>query len=104
MTSTELSPEAAGAAVEGIFPGVRGDLERLVRIPSVSAAGFDARQVRRSAAATAELLSGSGFDDVRLLDGVPGSHPAVYGVARGPAGSGRILGPGQPQHAPRARR
>jgi acetylornithine deacetylase/succinyl-diaminopimelate desuccinylase-like protein len=91
MTGTELSPEAAGAAVEGIFPGVRGGLERLVRIPSVSAAGFDARQVRRSAAATAELLAGSGFDDVRLLDGVPGSHPAVYGVARGPAGSGRIL-------------
>jgi acetylornithine deacetylase/succinyl-diaminopimelate desuccinylase-like protein len=89
--STELSLEAANAAVEAIFPDVRGELERLVRIPSVSAAGFDARQVRRSAVATARLLEDSGFADVRLLDEVPGSHPAVYGVARGPVGSGRIL-------------
>jgi acetylornithine deacetylase/succinyl-diaminopimelate desuccinylase-like protein len=87
----ELSPEAAGAAAEDLFPGVRSELERLVRIPSVSAAGFDAGQVLRSAAATARLLEDAGFDDVRLLDEVPGSHPAVYGVARGPAGSGRVL-------------
>jgi acetylornithine deacetylase/succinyl-diaminopimelate desuccinylase-like protein len=91
MTGTELSPEAAGAAAEALFPGVRSELERLVRIPSVSAAGFDAGQVLRSAAATAGLLEDSGFDDVRLLDEVPGSHPAVYGVVRGPAGSGRVL-------------
>jgi cysteinylglycine-S-conjugate dipeptidase len=88
---TELSPEGAGAAVEVIFADVRGELDRLVRIPSVSAVGFDAGQVRRSAVATAELLKDSGFDEVRLLDEVPNSHPAVYGVARGPAGSGRIL-------------
>ncbi len=87
----ELNPEAAGAAVEAMFPGVRGELERLVRIPSVSAVGFDARQVRRSAAATAGLLKDSGFDGVKLLDEVPDCHPAVYGVVRGPAGSGRIL-------------
>lgn len=91
LMGAELSPEAAGAAVEAIFPGVRGELERLVRIPSVSAVGFDARQVHRSAVATAGLLQDSGFDGVRLLDDVPGSHPAVYGVARGPGGSGRIL-------------
>lgn len=89
--SAGLSPEAAGAAAGALFPGVRGDLERLVRIPSVSAAGFDAWQVHRSAAATAALLDDSGFDDVRLLDEVSGSHPAVYGVVRGPAGSGRVI-------------
>ena len=88
---SELSPQAAGAAAEAMFPGVRAELERLVRIPSVSAVGFDARHVLRSAIATARLLKDSGFDDVRLLDEVPGSHPAVYGVARGPIGSGRIL-------------
>jgi len=87
----ELSAEAAGAAVEAIFSDVRGELERLVRIPSVSAVGFDAREVRRSAVATAGLLKDSGFDEVRLLDEVPGSHPAVYGAVRGPSGSGRIL-------------
>jgi acetylornithine deacetylase/succinyl-diaminopimelate desuccinylase-like protein len=91
MTDTELGPDAAGVAVEGIFPDVCGELEQLVKIPSVSAAGFDADEVLRSAVATARLLKKSGFDGVRLLDEVPGSHPAVYGVARGPVGSGRIL-------------
>jgi acetylornithine deacetylase/succinyl-diaminopimelate desuccinylase-like protein len=91
LMGTGLSLEAAAATVGDIFPGVRGELERLVRIPSVSSAGFDAQEVHRSAAATAGLLTDSGFDDVRVLDEVPDSHSAVYGVARGPAGSGRIL-------------
>ena len=89
--SAELSPEAARAAAEDVFPIARSALEDLVRIPSVSAAGFDARQVELSAAATANLLKDSGFEDVQLLNEIPGSHPGVYGVARGPAGAGRIL-------------
>ena len=91
LMGAELSPEAAVAAVEAVFPDALSELERLVRIPSVSAAGFDTREVRRSAVATAELLKDAGFDGVRLLDEVPGSHPAVYGVIRGRTGSGRIL-------------
>lgn len=87
----ELSPEAARAAAEDVFPTVRSELEGLVRIPSVSAAGFDARQVELSAVTTANVLKDSGFEDVRLLNEIPGSHPAVYGVARGPVGAGRIL-------------
>jgi acetylornithine deacetylase/succinyl-diaminopimelate desuccinylase-like protein len=86
----ELSPDQARAAIESAFPPIRGELERLVRIPSVSAAGFDAQQVRRSAEATKEWLRRSGFDDARLLE-VEGAHPAVYGSIRGPAGSPRIL-------------
>lgn len=88
---TTLSAEAAGIAAAQLFPGVRDELVRLARIPSVSAEGSDAREVRRSADATAALLRESGFADVRLLDEVAGAHPAVYGVARGPAGSGRLL-------------
>ena len=61
-----------------------------MRIPSVSAAGFPAKNLRRSAKATARWLRRSGFGDVRPLT-VKGSHPAVYGLARGPAGSGRVL-------------
>ena len=87
---TELSPSAARAAIESAFPLLRSELDRLVRIPSVSAAGFDAGQVRRSARATAAWLRGSGFRDARLLE-VDGSHPAVYGTIRGPAGSPRLL-------------
>ena len=54
------------------------DLCTLVRIPSVSFAGFPEEEVRRSAHATAELLRARGFDKVRLLE-LPGVHPYVYG-------------------------
>lgn len=62
---THVTAKTASAAVDAEFPRARGELERLVQIPSVSAAGFDPRQVRRSADATAGLLEGSGFTDVR---------------------------------------
>jgi acetylornithine deacetylase/succinyl-diaminopimelate desuccinylase-like protein len=86
----ELSPAAARAAIASAFPRLRRELDELVRIPSVSAAGFDTRQVRRSAHATAAWLRRSGFRDARLLE-VAGSHPAVYGTIRGPAGSPRLM-------------
>src|SRR5436190_1612018 len=60
------------------------DLKRLVRIPSCAFPGFDLREVRRSAEATAKLLSARGFENVRLLE-VPDAPPAVYGeVVRSP--------------------
>jgi acetylornithine deacetylase/succinyl-diaminopimelate desuccinylase-like protein len=61
-----------------------------VRIPSVSAASFDAAQVRRSAEATAVWLESSGLNGVRLLE-IDGAHPAVFGVTPGPAGSPTVL-------------
>jgi acetylornithine deacetylase/succinyl-diaminopimelate desuccinylase-like protein len=54
------------------------DLKTLVRIPSVSFPGFDAAQVKKSAEATARLLSKRGFQNVRLLE-LRGAHPYVYG-------------------------
>ncbi|GLZ76046.1 dipeptidase [Actinorhabdospora filicis] len=78
------------AAVEAVLPGVRADLERLVRIPSVAFPGFDHSHVRDSADAVAELLRGAGMPDVRIVsttapDGTPG-QPAV--IARKPAPEG----------------
>lgn len=53
------------------------DLKRLVRIPSVSADGFDPAEVQRSAEAVAALLRQRGLEHVELLQ-VDGSHPYVY--------------------------
>ena len=53
-------------------------LKDLIRIPSVSAEGFPASEVRRSAEATAALLREAGLENVRLLE-PRGQHPYVYG-------------------------
>lgn len=57
----------------------RDSLGELVRIPSISAAGHDAAQVRRSARATWQLLERSGLEDVELIE-VDDAHPYVYGT------------------------
>lgn len=54
------------------------DLITLSKIPSVSAEGFPAAEVRRSAEAVAALLTKSGFENVELLE-LPGAHPYVVG-------------------------
>jgi acetylornithine deacetylase/succinyl-diaminopimelate desuccinylase-like protein len=78
------------AAIDEVMPGVRADLERLVRIPSVSAEGFDPAEVRRSAETTAEILEAAGLEEVRLLE-VEGTHPAVFGTRAAPAGTPTVL-------------
>ncbi|HET8542649.1 MAG TPA: M20/M25/M40 family metallo-hydrolase [Anaeromyxobacter sp.] len=54
------------------------ELKRLVRIPSVSFAGFPEIEVARSADAVAELLRRRGFEKVEVLK-VDGAHPYVFG-------------------------
>ncbi len=72
-------------AVRDLMPGVRRDLEELIRIPSVSSNPENAEDVRRSAEATAELFRAEGFDDIQILSS-GGGAPAV--VARRPAPEG----------------
>ena len=76
--------------VKEVFPRVREDLERLIRIPSVSAPDFDPQHVRSSAEATAEILEASGLREVRFLE-VEGAHPAVIGEHPAPDGAPTVL-------------
>ncbi len=52
------------------------ELRRLVRIPSVSFAGFPALEVARSADAVSELLKRRGFEKVDIVR-IEGAHPYV---------------------------
>lgn len=101
MTSDSAAPAATAvdvaglrARVAGLMPGVRADLERLVRIPSVSAAAFDQTHVEASAQAVAGLLRDAGMPDVQILraraEGGPGA-PAVVARRPGPAGAPTVL-------------
>ena len=77
-------------AVAADFAQTRAQLEQLVRVPSVSAPGFDANEVQKSADLVAELLTGVGLENVRLLE-IEGAHPAVYGEKQGPVGAPTVL-------------
>lgn len=81
--------QALPAKIDGLMPEVRSHLEDLVRIPSVSFEGFDAANVRRSAEATAELLSAAGME-TQILE-VEGAHPAALGRIAAPAGAPTVL-------------
>jgi acetylornithine deacetylase/succinyl-diaminopimelate desuccinylase-like protein len=75
--------------LSALRPSIRGDLERLVRIPSVSAPGFDPKPLRASAEVVAELLRDAGMA-AEVVDAGQG-HPAVVGRTEGPAGSPTVL-------------
>jgi acetylornithine deacetylase/succinyl-diaminopimelate desuccinylase-like protein len=77
-------------AVEADAPRIRDELEQLIRIPSVSAPGYPASEVRRSAEAVASMMQDSGFTGVQLLE-IEGAHPAIYGEISGPLGAPTVL-------------
>ena len=54
------------------------ELCELARIPGVSAAGFDERELERSAEKTGELMRSAGVEHVEILR-LPGAHPYVVG-------------------------
>lgn len=85
MDTTQLT-----AAVDDHFEEMRAVLEDLIRIPSVSAPGYPAAEVRRSAEHVADLLRAEGASGVRLLE-LEGAHPAIYGEVPGPEGAPTVL-------------
>jgi len=69
--------ERALRGVERQYDEFKRILVELARIPSVSAEGFPPAEVRRSAAAFADLLRGVGLRNVQVLE-IEGVHPYVY--------------------------
>src|SRR6187397_1499164 len=76
--------------VAQVMPGVRADLEQMVRIPSVSADPESAAAVVQSAELVAALLRDSGLDEVEILS-VEGGQPAVLAHRPGPPGAATVL-------------
>ena len=85
----EPDGSALHQAINSLMPSVRENLERLVRIPSVSFEGFDPENVRRSAEATRQILEAAGMK-TRILE-VDGAHPAVLGRIEAPKGAPTVL-------------
>jgi acetylornithine deacetylase/succinyl-diaminopimelate desuccinylase-like protein len=83
---TQMLAEAVGQ----VLPSVRADLERLVRIPSVSADPAAASRVHESALVVAALLGAAGLADVDVLT-VPGGQPAVVAHRPAPPGAPTVL-------------
>jgi acetylornithine deacetylase/succinyl-diaminopimelate desuccinylase-like protein len=92
MTQLPLAPDVdtLRRRLADVMPGVRADLEALIRIPSVSAPAFDQQQVEASAAAVAALLRGAGLEEVEILR-VPGGGPGVVGRRPAPSGAPTVL-------------
>src|SRR4051794_14222944 len=78
------------ARVRDVLPGVRRDLEALVRIESVSADPERAGEVRRSAEAVADLFRAEGLASVEIVS-ADGGRPAVLGHKPGPEGAPTVL-------------
>ncbi len=75
--------------LRAVLPGIRRDLEDLVRIESVSADPDRLGEVRRSAEAVAALFAAEGFD-AQILS-ADGGAPAVVAHKAGPAGAPTVL-------------
>ncbi len=77
------------ARVADVLPGIRRDLEDLVRIESVSADPARAGEVRRSAEAVSALFAAEGCT-TEIVD-VDGGAPAVIAHKAGPEGAPTVL-------------
>lgn len=78
------------AAVAREMPALVELLAALVRVPSVSAPGYDPAGARHSAEILADLLAAEGFVRVDVVD-PPGGHPSVLGEIPAPPGAPTVL-------------
>jgi acetylornithine deacetylase/succinyl-diaminopimelate desuccinylase-like protein len=83
-------PSSLTAAVQRVLPCARADLERLVRIPSVSADPAAAPYLEESSREVAALLSDAGLPEVDILAAANG-QPAVLARRPAPPGTPTVL-------------
>ncbi|MDN4173512.1 dipeptidase [Nocardioides sp. SOB77] len=88
--TTRPTTDELRAKVTEVLPGLRKDLEDLVRIESVSADPARAGEVQRSAEAVAELFRAEGFQTVDIVS-AEGGAPAVIAHKAGPEGAPTVL-------------
>jgi acetylornithine deacetylase/succinyl-diaminopimelate desuccinylase-like protein len=77
-------------AVRADLPRLQATLADLVRIPSVSAPGYDRANVRTAAEHIIVLLEQAGFENVQLLEPADG-NPAIFGEIPAPEGAPTVL-------------
>src|SRR5690348_6707823 len=85
-----LTTDQIRARVADVLPGVRRDLEALVRIESVSADPARLGEVERSAEAVRDLFTAEGMTARIVRHGEDGP-PAVIAHKAGPAGAPTVL-------------
>jgi cysteinylglycine-S-conjugate dipeptidase len=90
MNESQARTSQLADAVREQVPSARADLERLVRIPSVSADPAAAEAVAASAEEVAALLRGAGLADAEIVS-AGGGKPAVIGSRPGPPGAPTVL-------------
>lgn len=86
---TALSTDVLRARLQTELPGVRRDLEALIRIESISADPAKAGVLQESAQAVSALFEAEGFDCQILSEA--GGAPAVVAHKRGPEGAPTVL-------------
>lgn len=85
-----MKPSNLREVIHADMGRVQGELERLVRIPSISVVNEQTVSVRQCADTTAEILEAAGLHDVRLIE-APASHPAVFGQTRTTSSAPTVL-------------
>src|SRR5262245_35136547 len=81
---------ASAKTVEALMPELTKDLERLVRIPSISKAGAPREPMLEASALVMELLKGAGVQNVKTLD-LPDTYPVIIGEIPAPPGRPTVL-------------
>ena len=78
ITAPSAQTHKALEYCESHFKSEIENLKKLANIPSISLEGFDDKELKISAEATAEVLRASGLEKVQLLELGNGVHPYVY--------------------------